>query len=77
MSSFSKILNPQNQQVIPVENFLRALNFFAKSILKRSLVIIDNAGFHACQNITIPKNIKLIRIPPYPPELNPAEKVWQ
>lgn len=41
------------------------------------LLIIDNAGFHACQNITIPENIKLIRIPPYAPELNPAEKVWQ
>ena len=36
-----------------------------------------NAGFHACKNITIPENIKLIRIPPYNPELNPAEKVWQ
>ena len=41
------------------------------------IVVIDNAGFHACKNITIPKNIKLIRIPPYAPELNPAEKVWQ
>lgn len=41
------------------------------------LVVIDNAGFHACQNITIPDNIKLIRLPPYSPELNPAEKVWQ
>ena len=41
------------------------------------LLVIDNAGFHACQNINIPDNIKLIRIPPYAPELNPAEKVWQ
>lgn len=41
------------------------------------LVVIDNAGFHACQNLEIPENIKLIRIPPYTPELNPAEKVWQ
>lgn len=41
------------------------------------LLVIDNAGFHASQNITIPENIKLIRIPPYAPELNPAEKVWQ
>jgi putative transposase len=41
------------------------------------LLIIDNAGFHACQNIIIPENIKLINIPAYSPELNPAEKVWQ
>ncbi len=27
--------------------------------------------------MTIPENIKFIRIPAYTPELNPAEKVWQ
>ncbi|WP_083253446.1 transposase [Flavivirga aquatica] len=27
--------------------------------------------------MNIPDNIKLIRIPPYIPELNPCEKVWQ
>ena len=41
------------------------------------VMIIDNAGFHACQNITLPDNIRLVRIPAYSPELNPAEKVWQ
>ncbi|NQX86309.1 MAG: transposase [Flavobacteriaceae bacterium] len=28
-------------------------------------------------NIKIPSKIKLIKIPPYAPELNPVEKVWQ
>lgn len=41
------------------------------------LVVIDNAGFHACQNIDLPENIRIIRIPAYSPELNPAEKIWQ
>ena len=40
------------------------------------IIIIDNAGFHSMKNYVIPKNIKLIRIPPYTPELNPAEKIW-
>lgn len=54
------------------------LNDFSQTNPKElKLLIIDNAGFHACQNITIPENIKLIRIPAYAPELNPAEKVWQ
>ncbi len=44
---------------------------------KLTIIIVDNAGFHATTNITIPKNIILLRIPPYTPELNPAEKVWQ
>lgn len=39
-------------------------------------IIIDNAGFHSMKNYDIPENIKLIRIPPYSPELNASEKIW-
>jgi transposase len=41
------------------------------------IVVIDNAGFHSTKNIEIPDNIWLLRIPPYNPELNPCEQVWQ
>ena len=41
------------------------------------IVIIDNAGFHSTKNIEVPENIFLLRIPPYSPELNPCEQVWQ
>ncbi|TVZ26438.1 DDE superfamily endonuclease [Gillisia sp. Hel_I_86] len=41
------------------------------------IVIIDNAGFHSTKNINVPENIYLLRIPPYTPELNPCEQVWQ
>jgi len=41
------------------------------------IVVMDNAGFHSTKNIEVPKNIVLVRIPPYTPELNPAEKIWQ
>lgn len=41
------------------------------------IVVMDNAGFHSCQNIEIPENIYLLRIPPYTPELNPCEQIWQ
>ncbi|OEK09899.1 transposase [Flavivirga aquatica] len=40
------------------------------------IIIIDNAGFHSMKNFEIPENIKLIRIPPYSPELNASEKIW-
>ena len=39
--------------------------------------MIDNAGFHSTKNIEVPDNIYLLRIPPYNPELNPCEQVWQ
>jgi len=41
------------------------------------IIVIDNAGFHSTKNIDIPDNIYLLNIPPYTPELNPCEQVWQ
>lgn len=41
------------------------------------ILVIDNAAFHSTKNITVPDNIFLLRIPPYTPELNPCEQVWQ
>lgn len=40
------------------------------------ILVIDNAGFHSLKGRELPKNIGLLRIPPYTPELNPAERVW-
>jgi transposase len=40
------------------------------------IIVIDNAGFHSMKNYKIPENIRLLRIPPYTPELNPSEKIW-
>ena len=48
-------------------------NYKTKEI---KIIIIDNAGFHSMKKYTLPKNIILIRIPPYSPELNPSEKIW-
>jgi transposase len=41
------------------------------------IVVIDNAGFHSTKDMQLPENIYLLPIPPYTPELNPCEKVWQ
>ena len=41
------------------------------------IIVIDNAGFHSMKKYTLPNNIILVRIPPYSPELNPSEKIWQ
>ena len=40
------------------------------------IIVIDNAAFHSTKDIVLPENIVLMPIPPYCPELNPAEKVW-
>ena len=38
--------------------------------------MLDNGAFHKAKALTIPHNIALVFLPPYSPELNPAEKIW-
>jgi hypothetical protein len=40
-------------------------------------MLVDGAGWHISDDLKIPDNITLIKIPPRSPELNPAEKPWQ
>lgn len=42
-----------------------------------AVVILDQARWHVSKNLHIPKNITLMPLPPYSPELNPQENVWQ
>ena len=41
------------------------------------IIILDNGAFHKAAHLKVPKNIALLFIPPYSPELNPAEKIWR
>ena len=40
------------------------------------ILLLDNGTFHKTKTLIIPENIALVFIPPYSPELNPAEKIW-
>jgi hypothetical protein len=41
-------------------------------------VICDGAGWHAkAHELEVPDNVVLVTLPPYAPELNPMENVWQ
>jgi len=57
------------------ESYLKALSEFKPTEFK--VLIIDNAAFHSTTNINVPENIHLLNIPPYCPELNPCEQIWQ
>lgn len=41
-----------------------------------ALLVIDGAGWHVSDNLRVPSNISLLKLPPYSPELNPIETVW-
>jgi transposase len=40
------------------------------------IIILDNGAFHKAKSLKIPDNIILVFLPPYSPELNPAENMW-
>jgi hypothetical protein len=42
-----------------------------------AVVVLDRAGYHTARDLAVPANLTLVPLPPYSPELNPVEKVWQ
>ena len=40
------------------------------------IMFLDGAGWHKAHALVVPSNMTLIPLPPYSPELNPAEHVW-
>jgi transposase len=42
-----------------------------------NILQVDNGRFHTSKKLMIPENIILLFQPPYCPELNPIERVWE
>ena len=42
-----------------------------------AVLVMDGAGWHTSGGLAVPSNISLLKLPPYAPELNPVENVWQ
>ena len=42
-----------------------------------AVVVLDGAGWHGAAGLIVPNNLTLLPLPPYSPELNPVENVWQ
>jgi len=43
---------------------------------ERLLMVLDGAGWHQSESLQLPANLRLLRLPPYSPELNPVEHLW-
>jgi transposase len=71
--SFSLFLPEVNTQMMNIffEEFAKA--YSGKDIL----MVLDQAGWHKAKDLDVPNNITLKYLPPYSPELNPIEKLWQ
>lgn len=42
-----------------------------------AILVLDGAGWHGSKDLKVPQNITLMTLPPYSPELNPVENIWQ
>jgi DDE superfamily endonuclease len=40
------------------------------------IMVLDGASSHGAKGLVVPENMRLLRLPPYAPELNPQEHVW-
>jgi hypothetical protein len=41
------------------------------------VMVMDQAGWHIAQELQVPQNMRLVLLPPYSPEINPAEHIWE
>jgi transposase len=42
-----------------------------------NVLLVDNSRCHTVKDLVVPANVVLLFQPPYAPEVNPAERVWQ
>ena len=42
-----------------------------------AVLVLDGAGWHRGDDLVVPPNLTLMKLPPYAPELNAAENVWE
>ncbi len=56
------------------------LDAFAKAVgagpSRRIVLVLDQAGYHTSPQVQVPEGIHLVFLPPYSPELQPAEHLW-
>jgi len=78
--AFSPITGDSLQLILPwcnADNFQIFLDSLSNQNPEEfKIMVLDNGAFHKAKKLRIPENIALVFLPPYSPELNPAEKMW-
>ena len=54
------------------------LDRFAEAFPRsHNVLVLDNGQFHKAKKLSIPTGVQLKFLPPYSPELNPVERLWE
>lgn len=65
---------------VSIAAFTIALAEFAQAVRagqgKHVLLVLDSAGWHVSHQVQVPVGLHLHFLPPYSPELQPAERLW-
>lgn len=72
---FTLLLPYVNTQCMNI--YLDEISHYLSNQNKEAVIIMDGAGWHKSHELKIPDNIKIEILPPYCPELNPVERLWQ
>jgi len=66
---------------VSIEAFHKALKELAKGLgigsEKHIILVMDRAGWHTSSRVEVPDGIHIIFQPPYSPEVQPAERLWE
>jgi len=77
-------VSPQDgivDSIILPEVDTEAMSIFLAEVSSRHpqefvIMFLDRAGWHRSNNLRIPENIRLLWLPPYCPQCNPVEHIW-
>lgn len=77
VSPWDGCLDYMTAEKMNTENMCRFLDQISNAHSKEFIVmVLDGASSHKSKDLTIPENVSLVLLPPYSPELNPAEQIW-
>jgi transposase len=43
---------------------------------KHIILVLDGAGWHVARDLEVPEKVELMFLPPYSPQIQPAERLW-
>jgi transposase-like protein len=66
--------------VLPTVN-TEAMSVFLAEVSRRHaeefiVMVLDGAGWHKARRLQVPANMRLLSLPPWSPQLNPVEHLW-
>jgi transposase len=63
---------------VDTQCYQRFLDEFSKAYPNTlNILQVDNGRFHTSKDLIVPENVILLFQPPYCPELNPIERLWE